>query len=680
LACASPAIATSSRFPDLFTVIRLSRLAVVHASFALFAVAIVARAAYVQVVQAPTWRAKATRQQMTATDVPAPRGPILDADGTVLVESRSLVRVAVAPRELSQATRTRVSAALRTLDVPQATVDKVGDTARKWVEVPGRFLMSDLRELAGLRGVYTEVVLERTPPPLVGLRGLVGHASPDGPGIDGVELTLDSLLRGVPGRTAAVRDVDGRTVRSPRLDRVPPRAGSAVVLTIRLGLQDIAERALADAVERTGSSGGDVVVLDPRTGDLLALASRRRDPAATTATALTEPIEPGSTLKPFVAAALLERGRVPLDRVFRTHNGVFSFAGRTVKDVHRAESMTFAEVIRHSSNIGMILAAEALTPQEHYEALRDFGFGTGTGLPFPSEASGFFRAPSRWSKQSKASLSMGYEITVTPVQLAAAYGAIANDGVLMQPQLIREIRAEDGSVLRRAAPRPVRRVISSETATVMRGLLRTVVDSGTGVRADLATYEVGGKSGTAQRTVNGRYVAGEYNANFVGLFPADDPQLVVLVKLDAPSGSSYYGGQVAAPVMRVVLEAALASSDAALDPARMRRKPASPLSPQVAARADSLRRVVTEAAGQLRSDGDVPIVLTLPASVAPRTAVVSERLVPDVRGLSTRQAIAQLHRAGFRVQVVEGGTGGATQPAAGTRLSSGEVVRWYRGS
>ncbi len=657
-----------------------SRLTLVHACFLLFAGAIVARAGYVQVVQAPSWRAQAVRQQTTAVELPAPRGPILDAGGTVLVESRSLIQLAVAPRELTAAGRSRLIAGLRTLDIAEPVLAKLADSARKWVQVPGRFLMSDVRELAALRGVYPEAVLERTPPPLAGLRGLVGHAAPGGAGVDGIELTLDSLLRGTPGRVGAVRDVDGHAARSPQLGRVEPREGSAVVLTIRLGLQDIAERALADAVERSGASGGDIVVLDPQSGDLLALASRRRDTLATTATALTEPIEPGSTLKPFVAAALLDRGRVPLDRTFPTHNGVFTFAGRTVKDVHRAASMTFTEVIQQSSNIGMILAAEALTPQEHYEALRDFGFGVTTGIPFPSEAPGTFRSPARWSKQSKASLSMGYEIMVTPVQLAAAYGAIANDGVLMQPQLIKEIRSADGQVLRRATPRPVRRVISSGTASTMRRLLRTVVDSGTGSRADLATYEVGGKSGTAQRTVNGRYVQGEYNANFVGLFPADEPQLVVLVKLDAPSGGSYYGGQVAAPVLRTVLEAAIASSDAALDAGRLRRKPAPPPTPQVAARADSLRRIVAEASGRLGSDGDVPIVLTLPAQPIQRAVVVRDRRVPDVHGLSARDALARLHQAGFRVQVVEGGAVGRTDPSAGSLLPSGELVRWHRGT
>jgi cell division protein FtsI (penicillin-binding protein 3) len=662
-------------------VIRPERLTVVHACFVLFAAAIGARAGYVQVVQAPTWRDKAATQQVTAQELPAPRGTILDAGGTVLVESRPLVQFAVAPRELRADQRERLAQGLRDAGVPEATVAKALDTTRKWVPVPGRFLAAEVASVTALRGVHTETVLERVPPPLVGLRGLVGHASPAGQGLDGLELALDSLLRGTPGRLAMVRDGHRSRLQSPALDRVPPQPGHSIVLSLRLGLQDIAERALADAVASAGASGGDVVVLDPRSGEVLALASRRRDPSATTATALTEPVEPGSTLKPFIAAALLERGRVPLQEVFPTYDGVFKVAGRTIRDVHKASEMSFADVIRHSSNIGMVLAAERLTPQEHFEALRDFGFGLPTGVQFPSEAAGMFRAPARWSKQSKASLSMGYEITVTPLQLAAAYGALANGGLLLQPTLVKEIRAADGTVLHRHAPRPVRRVVSEATAAEMRRLLRAVVDSGTATRANLTTYEVGGKSGTARRTVGGRYAQGSYTANFVGLFPAEDPQLVVLVKLDAPTGT-YYGGQVAAPVMKAVLEAALASSDAALDHGRLTRKPRAPEPPQLAARRDSVRNEVVEAAGELAVDGSVPVVLTLDAAPAARETahVVVARPVPSVAGLPLRRAVHELHRAGFKVRVVDGGREGETAPAAGALRPAGALIALHRGA
>jgi cell division protein FtsI (penicillin-binding protein 3) len=658
---------------------RPERLTVVHASFLLFAAAIIVRAGYVQVYQAPEWREQAAKQQMTSAEMPAPRGSILDAAGTVLVESRPLIRLAVAPREVRADARERLAAAMRAAGIPDATVDKASDTANKWVTVPGRFLAADVASVTAMRGVHTEQILERIPPPLVGLRGLVGHAAPDGPGQDGLELALDSILRGIPGRSAAVRDGHGGRLRSPSLERTLPTTGHTVVLTLRLALQDIAERALADAVDQTGARGGDVVVLDPRTGELLALASRRSDPNATTATALTAPVEPGSTLKPFVAAALLERQLVPLDEVINTHDGVLQLGARTIRDVKKSSSMTFAEVIRYSSNIGMIAVSERLTPQQHYEALRDFGFGVPTGVPYPSEASGFFRTPSRWSSQSRASLSMGYEITITPLQLAAAYGAIANGGRLLQPTLVKEIRNAAGEVVYQHEPRVVRQVVSSETAAQMRALLRDVVDSGSAVKADLATYAVGGKSGTARRTENGRYAAGQYTANFVGLFPADDPQLVVLVKLDAPDGT-YYGGQVAAPVMKVVLQAALASSDAALDRGRLTRKTPKPPTPALAARQDSARLRVVVSAGELAADGSVPIVLSLPMPTQAAPAVGGVRPVPDVRGVPLRRAVHELHQAGFRVVTTEGGSAGDTAPAAGTLLSAGQIVQLRRGS
>jgi cell division protein FtsI (penicillin-binding protein 3) len=658
---------------------RPERLTVVHASFLLFAGAIIARAGYVQVYQAPEWREQAAKQQMTSAEMPAPRGAILDAAGTVLVESRPLIRLAVAPREVRADARVRLTSALEDAGVPRETIRKATDTTLKWVTVPGRFLAADVAAITALRGVHVEQILERVPPPLVGLRGIVGHAAPDGPGQDGLELALDSILRGIPGRSAAVRDGHGGRLMSPSLERTLPTTGHTVVLTLRLALQDIAERALADAVDQTGAKGGDVVVLDPRTGELLAMASRRSDPRATTATALTEPVEPGSTLKPFVAAALIDRGLVPLDEVIDTHNGVLTLGSRTVRDVHKAPSMTFAEVIRHSSNIGMIAVSERLTPQEHYEALRDFGFGVPTGVPFPSEASGFFRTPSRWSGQSRASLSMGYEITITPLQLAAAYAALANGGTLLQPTLVKEIRNAAGEVVFKHEPRVVRQVVSAETALQMRKLLRSVVDSGSAVKADLATYEVGGKSGTARRTEGGKYVSGQYTANFVGLFPADDPQLVVLVKLDAPDGA-YYGGQIAAPVTKIVLQAALASSDAALDRSSLTRKTPKPPTAALAARQDSARSRVVESAGELAADGSMPIVLTLPLRTPSSAVVVGTRTVPDVRGVPLRRAALELHQAGFRVQLVDGGTAGETAPAAGATARAGDVIRLRRGS
>lgn len=657
--------------------IRVSRVGAVHGAFVLFAVALVGRAAWVQLGQTDRWRELARGQQAASTELPAARGSILDAAGNVLVESRSLVRLDVAPTEVRKMDALR--AALAREGVSKEFIRRATDRDRKWVELPGRFLTTDVQDLMAMRGVHPRPVLERVPPPTDGLRRLLGTTDGEGRAVGGIEASLDTILRGTPGRTVLVKDGRGRRFASPDERVTPPQPGHTVVLTLHQGLQDIAERALSDAIRDMDASGGDIVVLDPHTGEVRALASRRARADASGATALTEPYEPGSTLKPFVAAALLEKGRVRLDESVDTHDGTFTLNGRTIRDVHRAKRMTFAEVIQHSSNIGMAQLADRLTPREEYETLRDAGFGMVTGLPYPSESQGRLRPPREWSLYSPASLAMGYELSVTPLQLAAAYGAIANGGVLLQPQLVKEVRTAEGDVTFRAQRRVVRRVMTEETALTVRGLLRDVVASGTATSADLATFQVAGKSGTARRTrADGRgYEEGKYTASFVGLFPAEAPQIVILVKLDNPSGA-YYGGRTAAPVTKAVLEAAIAARDAALDRGRLS------LVPQrvAAARAtmpDSVRAADT--AAREASVTSTPFVVELGVELPAPRRVVSSRAVPDVSGLQTRHAVRELHRAGFRVAVSRSAVaavakqGVETTPVAGTMLPAGSVVR-----
>src|SRR5690606_15390644 len=259
---------------------------------------------------------------------------------------------------------------------------------------------------------------------------------------------------------------------------------------IHHSVQDIVERALGEAVRGTGASGGDVIVVNPHTGEVLALASLRRGRA--TMGVLTEPYEPGSTLKPLLAARLVELGRAKMDDVVETPRGMISLPGfrSPVRDVRVADSHSLTEVLRYSSNVGMIKFAERLSAGEKYVALRDLGLGMDTGVPFPSEASGSLTHPRRWSATSAPSLAMGYGLSVTPLQLAMAYAAIANGGELLEPILAREVRTPEGEAVWSAERRVVRRAMSEEAAATMREALAGVVDSGTATAARLATYEV----------------------------------------------------------------------------------------------------------------------------------------------------------------------------------------------
>ena len=662
-----------------------SRVGLVHLGLAAFALAIIGTSARVQLLHGRKWAASALRQQSTASVIPAPRGDVLDAGGETLAQSRETVKLDVAPTEVRD--RAKLLRALLKAGVPPAFARRAADPARKWVSLPGRYLAVEVAAISTTRGVYTTPVIERAYAASEGTRRIVGRVDADGRPVDGLELALDSLLRGQPGSTTVMKDGLGRRFESPGMPGAAPVQGNAVTLTLNHELQEIAERALADAVTRMGAEGGDIVVLDPADGAILAMASRRRDPRATAATALTEPYEPGSTLKPFIAASLLERGRARESDIVSGHGGTFTINGRTITDEHKAPQFTLSEVIRYSSNIGIVQFAERLTPREEYETLRDFGFGTPTGVPYPVESPGTLHEPARWSRQSAHSIAMGYEVAVTPLQLAAAYVALANDGELLEPALVREVRSPQGRVLFRHERRVVRRVLSPSVARRVRQMLLGVVEEGGTARlANLGTFAMAGKTGTARRTVNGRYAAGEHIPTFVGLFPADNPQFVILVKIDNPEGA-YVGGLTAAPVTKAVIEAALASRDAALDRRTLVSSRQAPVldSAGTAGRAAAATRVGRDSAMSVARDsaraaegivadsaGVPPVVARLP--IAPlRVAPRPPRSVPDVRGLSLRDAARALHTAGFRVRIVAGAPG-LTIPAAGAIARPGTVV------
>lgn len=663
--------------------IRNSRIGLVHLSLAALALAVIAKAAQVQLVQGRTWAAQARDQHFTSRTVPAPRGEILDATGRTLAESRVMVQLAVAPREVLD--RRRLATVLGRAGIDRKWIARATDTSRKWVAIPGHFRATDVAPVTALRGVYTDPVADRVYPGSDATRRIVGRVNADGQPVDGIELALDSFLRGRAGTAGMVRDGSGHSFNSPTLPGTPAREGNTVVLTLNSDLQQIAEQALDQAVSTMGAEGGDIVILDPDDGDVLAMASHRQNPLSTSATALTEPYEPGSTMKPLIAAALLADGLVTLRDSVPSFGGELTINGRTIHDDQEEGPepghLTLADVIRRSSNVGIVQFAERLTPGQEYQALRDFGFGTPTEIAYPAESNGILRPPSQWTPQSPNSMAMGYEIAVTPLQLATAYAAIANGGELLQPAIVKEIRSPDGTVLYEHHRRVVRRVIPPAVAAEVRQLLLGVVENGTAVKADLADYLLGGKTGTPRRTINGRYAPHAYTPNFVGLFPGNAPQFVIVVKLDNPQGS-YYSSSTAAPLTKTILQAALAARDAALNrrqlmhdvvthpPAQLALdRPESDSTPAAAAESSAARGA---AAADLAA-APAPVTFTLPAAPAAAAPPLPPRAVPSVTGLPLRDAVRALHAAGFRVRLVRGAPV-ATVPAAGAMAGAGSVV------
>ena len=689
------------------------RAMLVHASLVLFAMAIVARAVQVQVVDSKRWTTLAARQQIEEETIAPPRGQILDANGSIMVESRELMRVGFTPRNIRPyrkrgAKRTdpllnprpAIRQSLRALGVKDALAKRVFDTTRAWVELPGLYLPSDVERLIPLPGVTIRRVLKRRVTASEGIRGVLGTVNSAHVATGGIEQELDSLLTGVGGRNARVKDGRGNQLETPDFDVVAAQPGHSVTLTINGSLQDLAERELAEGISRTGSSGGDVVIVDPRDGAVLAMAGVRDRKPSITATSLAEPYEPGSVVKPFVIARAIDLGLVRTDEMINTESGVWSVAKRAIHDEHKAAMMSVPDVIRLSSNIGAAKIGLRMSEQEEYEALRDFGFGVLTGLPYPAESRGKLPSP-KWQAQTASAVAMGYEMMATAMQLASAYVAIANGGELLQPALVREIRNPEGHAVFTHSRRVLRRAMKPETAAWMRTMLSSVVDSGTAVAADMATYDVAGKSGTARIAKGGSYdVDRRYNSTFAGMFPAQRPQYVIVVRLVNPKGK-IFGGTVAGRVVNVILQGALATRESSLDRSALAAiakplpaEPRKPLSPQAvasairdSARFDSLRAPLPAPALALAAPSRVIVALplktrtglvdgptlagTLVDSGTPTRSTM--RAIPSVYGLNTRQAVRTLHAAGFHV-TLKSGSMARTRPEAGALVRSGSVV------
>jgi cell division protein FtsI (penicillin-binding protein 3) len=619
-----------------------------------------ARAFQLGVLDGERWRVKALDQQGDTLTLSAPRGTIYDRDGVPLASSRDVYSVAIAPREIAD--RERVVALLREqLRLSARDAARYVDPSRTWVPLPGRYSLEVRDALDGVHGIHLEAVQQRFYPNGSAARELLGVVRIDGVAMGGLELEFDSVLSGRPGRAVVRRDSRGRPLPGAMLRAVEPTPGRDVYLTIDYDLQEIADQALIDALERTNAAGGELVLTDPATGELLAAVSRSRTGRASNWRAVTSPYEPGSTLKPFTVAALLAVGRARMSDSVYAENGVYE--ALALRDVHGYGWMTLEEALRRSSNIALAKMGARLAPREHYIALRDFGFGTPTGVSYPSESAGRLPRPAQWSRTSSSRLSIGYEISATPLQMAMAYGALANGGELLEPRLVREVRSRDGRVERSFAPRVLRRVIPVEVAEELREVLIGAVEEGTGSAAALGTFAVAGKTGTARVAERGGYRPGAYIASFAGYFPAHGPQLVIIVKLDEPRGE-YYGGRAAAPVTRATLEAALAAHSTPIDRLPMAR--AARLAEPTPSRPLHYYDYSTAHLVTVGAAGSV-------AGTASRDALPQP--VPDVVGMSMRDGARRLHAAGFRIRIEGSGRVVRTVPEPGTHSATDAVVR-----
>jgi cell division protein FtsI (penicillin-binding protein 3)/stage V sporulation protein D (sporulation-specific penicillin-binding protein) len=532
------------------------RIGILAAAFLILLGAALARAAWLQVVKGPEYAAMALRQHRETVVVPAARGTIVDRNGQPLAIGKLTTTVYANPRQVDRARDLTLSAGKLLGSEPAELYPELTDRSRGFVYVarkadPRKAEKLEALGYAGL-GFYPEELRFYPQGPVAAQ--ILGYAGLDNKGLEGLERSLEPTLAGKPGSQTVVKDPFGRALDV--VETKPETPGKDVRLTIDREVQANAEEVLAETVRRWGARSATAVVMDPRTGAILAMATAPRFNANRFPTtradrrrnrAVTDTYEPGSTFKLVTVAAALQEGIVSPRSSFRLAP-TLKVADRTIREAHTrgTQRMSVREIVEYSSNIGTITIAQRLGEGRLASWIDRFGFGKPTGIDFPGESPGFALPLEEWSGSTIGTVPIGHGIAVTPAQMARAYSVIANGGRLVRPHLIERIDGE------RVAGGMGRRVVSKQVAEQMLDMLRGVVVEGTGTAAAIPGYTVAGKTGTAAKIDdNGRYSSSRYVASFVGLVPASKPELVVMVMVDEPRGG-YYGGTVAAPAFREI--------------------------------------------------------------------------------------------------------------------------------
>ncbi|MEK6210502.1 MAG: penicillin-binding protein 2 [Pseudomonadota bacterium] len=516
-----------------------------------------ARAFYLQGLHNDFLQQKGETRYARVVEISAHRGMVTDRNGEPLAVSTPVESVWASPADANLSTEQRVKLA-RLLGTDAAELRRrLADSGREFVYLKRQLPPEQATKVVQLNlpGVFLQREYRRYYPAAEVTAHVVGFTGVDDNGQEGIELAYQEWLAGKRGSRRVIKDRLGRIIEDVESIRAPQQ-GRELALSIDQRIQYLAFRELKSAVAEHEAKAGSIVVLDATSGEVLALANwptynpNNRDTlkmARSRNRAVVDLFEPGSTLKPFTAAAALESGLVGPGSVIDTEHGRLTIGKRTIRDLHPEGFLTVSQVIQKSSNVGSAKIALAMAPQKLWAIFSAVGFGTQTRVGFPGEATGRLRAYQSWKPIEHATMSYGHGVSVSLLQLARAYSVFATDGELKQLTLIRRDQPVEG-----------KRVVSRRTAQAVRKMLEMVTQpGGTATRAQVAGYRVAGKTGTAHKLDGATYAADRYVSSFVGFAPASNPRLVIAVMIDEPGGKHYYGGEVAAPVFSNVMAGAL---------------------------------------------------------------------------------------------------------------------------
>jgi cell division protein FtsI (penicillin-binding protein 3) len=643
------------------------RVAIVAVFLALWVTGIEAKLVYLQIFQRAELAARAERQQERTQPSPAKRGDIVDRRGRVLATSVDADTIYAVPTEIDNAAdaANKICDALADCDAKdrQSLAERLGQH-RAFAYVKRQVAPDQAARVAALNldGIGFTKESKRFYPNKELAAHLLGWVGIDNGGLSGLEYTYDPQIRGKAG-TISVH-TDARRHAFSRFER-PSTSGSSVELTIDEYLQHIAERELAAGVALNKAAGGSAIIMNPHTGEILAMANeptfnpnayRDSSELERRNRAVQDLYEPGSTFKVVTASAAIEEKVMPITTMIDTNPGVIHIAGRpkpvTEASHHNYGVLSFEDVIVHSSNIGAIKIGFRVGTERLSKYVGLYGFGHPVSPDFPGESPGIVWNPSKWTDSALASVSMGYQVGVTPLQMVTAISSVANGGELVEPRVLRAVY-RDG---RRYAvqPKVVRRTVSADTAATLTGIMEGVVERGTARLAQMPGFTVAGKTGTAAKLVNGRYSTSDYNASFVGFVPSRNPVIAIIVVTDSPHGGPTTGGPVSGPVFKRIAEATLRYLG--VGPS------INPPSPVLVARHDDTNTQPTSASGS-----NAPVV-NLVADGPPGT-------VPDLRGMSARDAVRKLVKLGLNARMSGDGFVVSQDPQAGSPIDSDAVCR-----
>jgi cell division protein FtsI/penicillin-binding protein 2 len=672
----------------------LAKRSVVAAGFfALWAVGIEARLVYLQVYKRADLVARAERQQMRTIEAPAKRGDILDRKGHVLATSVDADSIYAVPSEIGNADEAATRLCTAFVDCTpkerQALAERLRHQ-RYFTFVRRQVSPEEARRVADLNldGVGFIKESKRFYPNRELAAHLLGWVGIDNSGLSGLESTYDSQISGKKG--TILIQTDARRHAFSRFER-PPTSGSTVELTIDEYIQHVAERELHAGIVENRAASGSAIVMIPRTGEILAVANeptfnpnlyRDSQDFERRNRAVQDLYEPGSTFKVVTASAAIEEAVLPIDSLIDTNPGQIRLAGRPPirEDGGRNYGvLSFTDVIVKSSNIGAIKIGFRVGTERLSRFVQRYGFGHTVSPDFPAENPGIVWDSSKWTESALASVSMGYQVAVTPLQMVAAVSSVANGGDFVEPRVIRAIYR--GNLRYVVQPKVLRRTIRPDTAAALTNIMENVVERGTGKRARIPGFTIAGKTGTAAQLIGGHYSHSDYNASFVGFCPSRDPQIAIIVVVNAPHGpNGNHGGSVSAPIFKRIAQATLTYLGVAPS--------INPAPPVLIARRSEWDETSTEEppASNEPTDPTAPSVGSgfSPTATSNRTSGSSNMnlvvgdpptTLPDLRGMSAREAVRKLATLGLTARISGDGFVASQDPPAGESIEPGGVCR-----